>query len=179
MIQVRKKKALYRAFLRAARRRDAAGITELIVHHPELHDYSGHEGGLVWFLGSNAPELLEAAFKAGLSPDSGDILPFLHRATAEGNREWVQLALQYGADLEKRNSDGETALGYAVAYMHLDILRMLLDAGADVNGIETPEDGSRNTPLDLCGERPEKRELAELLRSVGGKTYSELIPPKA
>jgi len=84
------------------------------------------------------------------------------------------LALQYGADLEKRNSDGETALGYAVAYLHVEILRMLLDAGADVNGIETPEDGSKNTPLDLCGERPEKRELAELLRSYGGKKYSEL-----
>jgi hypothetical protein len=106
----------YQAFVRAAETGDAGRIVAIVRTHPELHTVEGDEGGLLSVLYHSAPHLFEAAFAAGLSPDSSDVLtiPLLHQAAADGNESLVALALRYGADVERRSKQGESALGYAI-----------------------------------------------------------------
>ena len=170
---------LYRQYRVALRNRDAAALRSLIAAHPELHssripDSLGY--GVVWSIAKRAPDLLEEAFKAGLSPDAdpdehpGETL--LQHAAANGDEEMVRVLLMYGAALERRNDRGETALGYACAYGHSGVVRLLAEAGADVNAIELgPEDGLAWTALDSCRGKPE---IAAYLRSHGAKTWEEL-----
>jgi hypothetical protein len=118
-------------------------------------------------------DLLEAAFAAGLSPDAGSTArTFLQNAAANGDVPTVALCIKYGADLEKRNSRGETALGYACSWGHLPVVRLLVHAGANVNALEhDPEDDFRNTALDCCARHPD---IGAFLHSVGAKRAAEL-----
>jgi hypothetical protein len=142
----------YQAFVRAAETGDAGRIVEIVRAHPELHTVEGDEGGLLSILYHSAPHLFEAAFAAGLSPDSTEVLtiPLLHQAAADGNESLVALALRYGADVERRSREGESALGYAISRSHLSVVRALVRAGANVNGIEQSPEGFLWTPLAAC-----------------------------
>lgn len=54
----------------------------------------------------------------------------------------------------------------------LPVVRLLVEAGADVNAVERdPDDDCRNTALDCCTRHPE---IAEFLRSAGARHLSEL-----
>jgi len=167
----------YRRFLKAVAARDADAAAALIHDYPELHDYEGANGSLVEVLYRQAPGLLELALKAGLSPDAGPALPiqtFLQYAAAGGELDLLRLALRYGANPEKRNDWGEVALGYACSHGQLEAVKLLIEAGADVNAVEErPETGYRSTPLDGAGRYPE---IAEYLRSRGARLYRELAP---
>jgi hypothetical protein len=67
---------------------------------------------------------------------------------------------------------GETALGYACSWGHLGVVKLLVDAGVDVNAVEhDPEDAFRNTALDCCSQQPE---IGAFLRSVGAKRLAEM-----
>lgn len=48
----------------------------------------------------------------------------------------VVLLLERGADLTESVSRGETALTIAVHFAHLDVIKVLIDRGASVNGVE-------------------------------------------
>jgi hypothetical protein len=167
--------AEYERFLRAVEQQDGEAVIALIRECPQLHDHQGDAGTLVEILHREMPELLEPAFRAGLSPDAGPELPiqtFLQHAVAMGDLEQIQLALHYGADPERRNDWGEVSLGYACSHGQLEAVRMLVEAGAQVNTVEERlETGSRRTPLDSAGGYPE---IARYLRAHGAKSYSEI-----
>jgi hypothetical protein len=170
------KKRVYWRFYRAARKRDCETVVSLISRHPELHRWAGLAGTWVEILDRRAPELLEAAFQAGLSPDAQSepegCQTLLQHAAAEGEVDKLRLLLRYGADPEKRNDAGEVALGYACSWGQLEAAKVLVEAGADVNAIEQdPETGHRNTPLDCAGRYPE---IAAYLRDRGAKHLTEL-----
>jgi hypothetical protein len=170
----------YQQFRRAAEEHDAETIVALIRAFPALHSYEGEAGSLVEILAQEVPELLERAFAAGLSPDAGPERPvqtFLQHAVARGNLEHVRMALRFGADPEKRNDWGEIALGYACSWGRLEAVRLLVEAGADVNALEErPETGRRATPLDAADQYPE---IAAYLRARGARHSRELPPPPA
>ncbi len=165
----------YRRFVRAARRADAKAVTSLIRDYPDLHNYERGNGSLVEILHGDAPALLEAAFQAGLSPDAGAGPPhqtLLQHAAGEGNLDLLRLLIRYGANPEGRNDWGEVALGYACSWGQLEAVKILVEAGADVNAIEEgPETRGRSTPLDSTRNHPE---IAEYLRSKGAKYLSEI-----
>src|SRR5207244_3163277 len=82
---------------------------------PALHVFEGKHGSLLDVLWYEAPEMLEVCFQSGLSPDAARERPiqtFLQRAAAEDDVDKIRLAIKYGAGLERRNEDGEVALGY-------------------------------------------------------------------
>jgi ankyrin repeat protein len=166
---------LYRSFRRALKHKDAAALSGVIQNNPSFHAHVGRWGSLVLELDAEAPELLEIAFLAGLSPDSGQAdcrQTFLQKAAGDGDAEKVRLAIRYGANLDRRSSRGETALGYACSWGHLEVVRLLVEAGADVNTIEhDPEDDFRNTALDCCRGKPE---IEQYLRSKGALTIAEI-----
>lgn len=71
----------------------------------------------------------------------------LNEAVQYGNEDVVKLLLQYGADPNSRNIDGENSLflseGHFDRSIHRNIINLLLKKGADPNCL----DKDRNTPL--------------------------------
>ncbi|KAJ7486577.1 ankyrin repeat-containing domain protein [Mycena latifolia] len=56
----------------------------------------------------------------------------LHVACASGHMEMIQLLLEHGASLERTGHFG-TALGFAVHYSKVDVVKFLLERGADAS----------------------------------------------
>lgn len=172
---------IYRHFVEAAERRDRETILKIIREHPEIHNLEGVDGDLVSIIGHNCPELFSAAFKAGLHPDSGSENPLqtpLQVVIANDDLKTVRLFLEYGADVERRNVNGETSLGFAAAWASLEMVKLLVDAGAQVNAIEHGPEGFYDTALNAAiGRDPAdgRQPIADFLRSKGAKTYNELI----
>jgi hypothetical protein len=172
----------YLQFVRAAEAKDADALIRLIRQHPELHAYEGDDGSLLDVIRYNCPECFEAAFVAGLSPDSGSSTPhqtLLQHAVCESDLELVRLCLRHGADVERRNCEGETALGYAASWGSLDAVRLIVEAGAAVNAIEGAQEGCYSTALDsTCSSDPtyDRPQIRDYLREHGARRYSELSP---
>ena len=168
-------KQLYWRFYKAARRGDADTVVRLLESNPELQSFDGQAGTVLEILDHHAPELLEPAFRAGLSPNAqppSRCQTLLQQAACNGDVDRIRLLIRYGADLEKRNDVGEVALGYACSWEQLEAVKILVEAGANVNCVEAdPETGYRNTPLD-CAHR--YAEIAAYLRSKGAKYLEEL-----
>jgi ankyrin repeat protein len=169
----------YHQFCDAVRSRDVETLRRLLRDFPALHNFEGEDGSLLDVLQFEAPELLETAFQAGLSPDAGREQPIqtlLQGAAAEGDLGILRLAIRYGVNLEKRNEDDEVALGYACSWGQLEAVKVLVEAGADVNVIEdAPRGGDRLTPLDCARLYPE---IEAYLRSQGAKHLRELEPSR-
>jgi hypothetical protein len=171
----------YLRFVRAAETKDKDVVIRLIRQHPDLHTFEGDNGSLLDVIGQNCPELFEAAFSAGLSPDSGPSAPhetLLQNAVSNSDLKLVRLCLRYGANIERRNCEGETALGYAASWGSLDTVRLLVEAGADVNAIEGTE-GRYSTALDSTfSSNPayDRPDIRDFLRLHGAKRYIELSP---
>jgi uncharacterized protein len=164
----------YVQFVTAAETKDLDTMLRIIREHPELHDYEGDHGSLLDVIYHNCPEHIEAALQTGLSPDCGAKErheTFLQHAAARDDAELVRLALRYDADIERRNNERETALGYAASWASLEIVRMLVEAGVNVNAVEGSEPDQLSTALDAAYQRPE---IADYLRRQGAKKWSEL-----
>lgn len=110
--------------------------------------------------------LLERGADPGVVDDEGETP--LHLAARKGHSEprLVERMLRFpGLDLNaKEGKRGWTALHGAAQRGRMDIVRILLDAGAEVN----PLDGSGCTPLDLA-RRKHRIDVMELLRQYGAK----------
>jgi ankyrin repeat protein len=95
----------------------------------------------------------------------------LRLAIIQGRTETVELLLKRGADpdSEGRPARGATPLMHAARDGKLDFVRMLLDAGADVNR----EDDDGRTALDaveaLAGAGGDHRAVIELLKARGAR----------
>lgn len=173
----------YRRFVDAAEGEDSVTLGRLIREHPDLHSFEGDDGGLLDVIRCNFRDFLEEAFLAGLHPDSGRPAPhqtLLQHAACDSDLDLMQLCLRFGADIERRNCEGETALGYAASWASLETVRVLVEAGADVNAIKGNPGEYLATALDsACSgdsehDRPEVREY---LRACGAKCSCEIISP--
>jgi ankyrin repeat protein len=61
----------------------------------------------------------------------------LHLAAASGNLTCVALLMQYGADIDARNCEGETALHIAARGNHSALVRQLVLNGAQLDIVAT------------------------------------------
>jgi hypothetical protein len=166
----------YRQFVAAAEIRDERTLARLIREHPELHNQAGEEGSLVDIIRHHCPELFSLALAAGLSPDAGPAPPhqtLLQMAVCDSDLELARLCRHHGAEVERRNCEDETALGYAAAWGTLETVRLLMEAGADANAIEGRKTDLQSTALDAAYNRPE---IWDYLRQQGAKPWKELKP---
>jgi len=141
----------YLQLVRAAEAKDGDTLTRLIRQHPDLHPFEGDDGSLLDVIRDNCPEFFDAAFVAGLSPDSGPPAPhqtLLQRAVCDSDLELVSWCLRHRTDVERRNCEGETTLHCAASWGSLDTVRLLVEAGADVDAIEGTQEGCYSTALD-------------------------------
>jgi len=86
----------------------------------------------------------------------------LHHAAANGEIEQVKLLISQGADVNVKDSAGQTPLNYAARKGHKEIVELLLANGADVNA----RDRMSKTPVEhaMGGNH---REIVQLLISKG------------
>jgi len=107
--------------------------------------------------------LVEKGCSLCLDTEQKKLKPTLSRrihAAAEGGHETaLQLLLDMGADIDERNSGGETALLGAVYYNHLSCVKVLIERGADATIL--PNNGS--SVLHRAAWRSTDSEMMKLL----------------
>ena len=125
-------------------------------------------------VGGSKAELVELLFTKGATiPNigSGYWSVFHEWALGAGDSNIANLLLSHKADVNARNSDGQTPLHFAAQQGQLQAVEWLLKHGADVNA----KDNKGVTPLSLTkfrnrGREVEKRkDIADLLRKYGAK----------
>jgi ankyrin repeat protein len=136
--------------------------------------------------------LIEGLLKRGAQIDlaatqeQGHGLTPLHTAAENGRKAAVEVLLGHKANMNAKTPIGETALRLAVARNHLDVARLLLKAGADVDelsaagmgnlkflaqrraagvNVSTLRDGRRQTALHYAATCGQKEVAAWLIRS--------------
>jgi ankyrin repeat protein len=86
----------------------------------------------------------------------------------------VQALLNCGADLNAASSDGYTALHYAAAHAEFGMVRVLVEAGADLDR----RNGESLTPLELAKDRSRIQTGMDYSRVIAYLTkQSEKRPP--
>lgn len=105
---------------------------------------------------------IQAALDQGAS-----INVVLRIAAHEGKQNIIKFALrQSGADINSKNSDGNTALNLAALNGHYDIVTLLLDNGAHIN----TRDLEKRTPL-INATRRGHAQIVELLLQRGANPF--------
>lgn len=145
----------------AIRKGDSAQVRALLAEDPRLAGARNPEGAsaVLWAAYTRHPDLAPILL-AGRDPD-------FHEACALGRRERVTELLARDPLLAQTNSrDGFSGLGLAVFFGHVEIARLMVEAGADVN---RPSDNAiRVAPLHSAVESG-RAELLDLLLSHGAK----------
>lgn len=101
----------------------------------------------------------------------------LHLAACKGQKDIVQLLLKHGASLEdKAESNGDTPLIRAAGSGNLEMVRFLIELGANVDARNDKNETALNRLLksyDISGQRQE--EIALLLVRSGAHVESDVI----
>ena len=101
----------------------------------------------------------------------------IHLAAWGGDIEAVKQYLAAGADVDSKNVEGRTPLCRAVQYGKKDVIKLLIEEGADVNARMNFGDTAldyANVSGGLGMSYEVQKEVVELLRKHGGKTREEL-----
>lgn len=155
-----------------AKRSNRKRLRQLLGKHKYLH--TSDESFLLFAAIWHNRQMLIWMLGRGVHPDcrlgeGGNTA--LMQAASENDLDTMRVLLKYGADPNSRNEENETPLGFACAWQQWPAADLLLDNGADVNALEDPD----KTYLDwaIIGDHTDG---IELLRSRGGKRYTELHP---
>jgi len=136
---------------------------------PDLTNHSGYTALLLASEGDEV-EIVKMLLEAGANPnitENDEDGTALHRTVSkqsQANVEIAKLLIQGGADLNYRNTEGNTALHWASGNNKLTIAKILVEAGAEVN--VRNEDGL--TPLVWAMIRGNQK-VAKFLASKGGE----------
>ena len=148
----------------AARYRNATDIVDaLLAADPDLDPYDAAGVGATERLGA----LLDAD-SSRLNELSADGMTVLHLAVFFGHPETARVALAHGAEIHKRAVPFGTPmpLHSAVAGNHASAVRVLLEAGADPNAVQT----SGWRPLHSAAQHGNFEILQLLLRAGADPT---------
>ncbi|XP_064467056.1 protein phosphatase 1 regulatory subunit 16A-like [Ornithodoros turicata] len=88
----------------------------------------------------------------GVSPDSTneDGLTALHQCCIDDSEEMMKLLIDYGANVNAKDSEQWTPLHAAATCGHIHLVRYLISKGADLLAVNA--DG--NMPYDICEDEP-------------------------
>ncbi|HBN76658.1 MAG TPA: hypothetical protein DD473_12740 [Planctomycetaceae bacterium] len=145
-------------------------LSLLLDKYPYL--LSSHESLIVFSTIWSNRALLPWLLERGVHPDcrmGKNCNTPLMQAASDGDIETMSILIAYGADCNARNQVNELPLGFACTWKQWAAAALLIDSGADVNGIED----DWGTHLDVM-LRCECSIGIDLIRSKGGLTQREL-----
>jgi ankyrin repeat protein len=148
-------------FFDAIRKGDTPQVRALLAEDPHLRGARNRDGAsaVLWAAYTRHPDLAPLLL--------GSREPDFHEACALGREERVAQLLRENPTLATAKSpDGFSGLGLAVFFGHLEVARILVDAGADVN--RPSENSIRVAPLHSAVESGSVL-LLELLLEHGAK----------
>ena len=133
---------------------------------------------------SRVRRLLQA--DAALVEAVGKTPPPIHWAIWQGKTKMVELLLDHGADIERRDADRKaTPLHYAITYGQKEIIRLLVARGADLKNDDKADNmldlakrgaaGDFDEFSDVTTTRSAFEEIVELLSGLGAKSYGSSI----
>jgi len=134
--------------------------------------------------GAAKAELVKLLLDRGAQPNAASELghtPLMLASRSPGATESVRLLLAHGADVDAKSRYGATALMGAMAAMNQDVVRWLVERGADVNAVPMPTSpvgdpiwGGLRTPLMWAAYRGDGA-LVKYLLDHGAKA-DQVIP---
>jgi len=137
--------------LKAARAGDIERVKTLLEADPRLlvaRDPMGNTA-LIIAVNSGHDALADLLFDAGVEPA-------LHEAAAIGDSGRLLAALeQHPEQLDTSSAEGFTPLALAAHFGHLEVMRLLIDRGADVNRVATHRIGVTPLHAALFGRQVE------------------------
>lgn len=110
--------------------------------------------------------MCRALISAGIDVDTAEAdsgVTLLMQAAVQNDLALLEFALNNGADINRRNKSGESALGFALAHNSIEAAELLILRGADLSKPECPD----GHPIDL-------RFLAKFDPSLGSMLQSKL-----
>lgn len=117
-------------------------------------------------------EILRTLLRAGADPNRSNErqeTPLMLSADYPHQPELCSLLLKHGVDIDAVDSRGQTALMQAVKYGHVPIAKRLIASGANVNHVNTTDEGDTVLTLALnpneLFEPPSPQVLTALLRA--------------
>jgi ankyrin repeat protein len=130
-------------------------------------------------------KLLEMLLKSGCNPNAEfDDEPLIFLAQLQDRKETVKMLLDYGADIEARDSIGYTVLGEAIDTTHYDMALYLIEQGANVHsktfdGVSIAYSTERALARMSPGS-PGARKLERIIDMMKqrGVTFPAAPPPK-
>ena len=137
-----------------------------------------HEREMIEAIGRGDLAAMRAELDGGANPTGGDDptpmatwLPVYYAAEA-GRADMLATLIEFGADIDRRDRNGDRPLDWAARYGEVEIMRLLLQAGADPD-----EPGNRGTPLIQAlggGHYTAAALLLDTMEAQGGPQRGEL-----
>lgn len=136
---------------------------KLFIGHDE-HKFWKGQTPLSLSIAFDLIEVVKPLLKAGANPN---LEPLLKKACENQNLKIVKLLVEYGADVNATNDEGQTALFDAIEAKraNVEIIRFLITHGADIN----KEDDKGITPL-IFAQTNKKSLVKTLTESVISKS---------
>jgi len=121
------------------------------------------------FINESLKDILQPKSKEQIIKDLNELSieekkSLLINAAYYGRKDFVELLIKAGTDVNVRTSYGWSALIYAATNGSKDIVELLLKAGADVN---TKDNGGRSALM--LAARYGRKDIVELLKRYGAK----------
>lgn len=182
----------YGGFVQSIRKGDLQAVEHYLDHYPELAEgrfryisqFDDRGGPISYAIYSSSPnkaDLITLLLQNGADPNTQyhRRSPLVTTLSSERNHEVIRVLLDAGAYPDERiNGSNQSAIAFAAWQGDEKTVRLLLDAGADLNHI----DDEGMTALDHAqyflesphGEKTPYLKIAELLRSNGAKHAHEL-----
>jgi hypothetical protein len=128
---------------------------------------------LHFYINNGDLQKVELLLTAGISAnqnknEKGEIINLLEEAIKKGNAEIVSALIKHGADVNKKNSGGDTPLIVAINRGNEEMVRLLIKNGADANTVGW----SKANPLYLA-EKKGNQQIIESLKSAGARPMTE------
>ncbi len=129
---------------------------------------------------SGTPEVIDDLLRRGADVDQIDLNgeTLLHKSCESGNIPTTRHLILLGLDVNKGKAMGdERPIHYAVRARQLAVTRVILEAGADPNALDSWRGEEHHwdiSPLDLAMDHKDAKMIA-LLKEYGARTSAELL----